>query len=235
MKQKREALISPRAQSRPVPTRQRKQPPLCAPFSVRRGLCPGRKAPGPGLRPAGQASGKHPGTRRGQGFSAFRQSDRRTAGISRLAGSARRLPCHVLPLPGATVQRFSPGIRPRHGNFLLVSRLFIPGRREQIPTKVPTKKTASSMDCRGSRRFMTDKQKESPRRRLQTAGNFYGFFLAEGEGFAPRRASTVFKPAAISRSAILPKNVFRSAPSRLRRTRCTGAEPARLGPCLRRK
>ena len=158
MKQKREALISPRAQSRPVPTRQRKQPPLCAPFSVRRGLCPRRKAPGPDPRSAGQASGKHPGTRRGQGFSAFRQSDRRTAGISRLAGSARRLPCHVLPLPGATVQRFSPGIRPRHGNFLLVSRLFIPGRREQIPTKVPTK-MASSMCCRGSRRFMTDERK----------------------------------------------------------------------------
>ena len=65
---------------------------------------------------------------------------------------------HLLPFPGATVQRFSLGICQRHGNFLLVSRLFIPGRREQIPTKVPTK-MASSMCCRGSRRFMTDERK----------------------------------------------------------------------------
>ena len=108
---------------------------------------------------------------------------------------------NLLPFPGATVQRFYLGICQRHGNFLLVSRLFIPGRREQIPTKVPTKNGVVHVLPRFTpvhdRR--TKKKKESPRRRLQTAGNFYGFL---GQGRAVSVSAMASPCSAISDSAI---------------------------------
>ena len=90
---------------------------------------------------------------------------------------------NVFPLPGAAVQRFSSGICQRHGNFLLVSRLFIPGRREQIPTKVPTKNGVvhALPQITSFHDRQTEKKKESPRRRLQTTGNFHGFFPGRAE------------------------------------------------------
>lgn len=56
-------------------------------------------------------TGNHQGTHRGQGFSGFRQSGRSTAGISRLAGSARRrrLPCPPFLLSGRDRTAFFPG------------------------------------------------------------------------------------------------------------------------------
>ena len=115
--------------------------PLCPPFSVRRSLSPGREAPGHSLWPAGQASGKHPGTHREQGgcFPAKRQGSRRYFRALRRPPPTVLSFVHFLFLPGATVQHFDLGICQRHGNFLLVSRRSRPQALEQILTEVPTK------------------------------------------------------------------------------------------------
>ena len=145
----------------------------------------------------------HPGTLRGAGFSAFRQSDRRVPVFFRLAGSVRRrrLPCPPSPLSGRDRTALFPWNLSTAWKLPVGISTFHPRQTGTDTNKSTNKNGVVHVLPRFTpvhdRR--TKKKKESPRRRLQTAGNFYGFL---GQGRAVSVSAMAAPCSAISDSAI---------------------------------